>query len=182
VVASDTHDPALKLPVPAPAWNDPVALSRGELGAAAAADKPFARGQRLYSTSKLANIYFAYALARHLPAGITANAFNPGLMLGTGLTRDAPAPVQFIAKHVMPRVKPLLRRFVTPNIHTTEESGASLARLLTDPALADTTGRYFDGQHETRSSTESYDEDRAEELWQASRALTGLEPSAQSLL
>jgi NAD(P)-dependent dehydrogenase (short-subunit alcohol dehydrogenase family) len=174
VVASDTHDPALKLPVPAPAWNDPVALSRGELGAAAAADKPFARGQRLYSTSKLANIYFAYALARHLPAGITANAFNPGLMPGTGLTRDAPAPVQFIAKHVMPRVKPLLRRFVTPNIHTTEESGASLARLLTDPALADTTGRYFDGQQETRSSTESYDEDRAEELWQASKALTGL--------
>ena len=130
--------------------------------------------QRLYTTSKLANIYFTYALARHLPAGVTANAFDPGMMPGTGLTREAPAPVGFIMKHLLPHAKPLLRRFLTPNVHTVEESGASLARLLTDPTLAGTTGKYFNGREEVRSSVESYDEGRAAELWQASEALTAL--------
>ena len=44
---------------------------------------------------------------------------------------------------------------------------------LADSALAGTTGRYFEGRREIRSSEESYDEDRAEQLWQASEALTG---------
>ena len=174
VVASGTHDPAQNTRVPVPAWNNPAALSRGELGTPAASDGPFARGQRLYATSKLANIYFTYALARRFPAGVTANAFDPGLMPGTGLTREAPAPIRFVAKHVLPYTKPLLRRFLTSNVHTVEESGASLARLLTDPTLADTTGKYFEGRREIHSSVESYDEGRAEELWQVSGALTAL--------
>jgi hypothetical protein len=49
-----------------------------------------------------------------------------------------------------------------------------MAGLLTDPALAGTTGRYFEEQQEVRSSRESYDGQRAEELWRASRLLTGL--------
>ncbi len=174
VVASGVHDPAEKWGLPAPAWNDPAALSRGELGSAAAGDKSFARGQRLYTTSKLANIYFTYALARRLPAGVTANAFDPGLMPGTGLIRNAPAPIQFIGNHVLPRTIPLLRRFMNPNVHTVEESGASLSWLLTDPSLANTTGKYFMERKESRSSGESYDEGRGEDLWQASGVLTGL--------
>jgi NAD(P)-dependent dehydrogenase (short-subunit alcohol dehydrogenase family) len=174
VVASGVHDPKNGVPVPAPAWNDPAALSRGELGPAAAGDGAFVRGQRLYTTSKLANIYFTYALAQRLAPGITANAFDPGMMLGTGLTREAPTPVRFIAKHVFPHVKPLLRRFVTPNVNTPQESGASLARLLTDPTLAGTTGKYFEGRSAVRSSVESYDESRAEELWEVSGTLTAL--------
>jgi NAD(P)-dependent dehydrogenase (short-subunit alcohol dehydrogenase family) len=172
VVASNVHDPAKKAGVPAPAWNDPVALALGELGRAGADDKPFANGQRRYSTSKLANVYFTYALARRLPAGVTANAFDPGMVPGTGLTREAPAPMHFAASHVLPHVIPLLRRVMNPNIHTIRESGDALARLLTDPALAGTTGRYFEGRREIRSSDESYDEKRSEELWRASEALT----------
>ena len=172
VVASNVHDPAKKTGVPIPAWNDPAALARGELGSAAVADKPFASGQRRYATSKLANVYFTYALARRLPAGVTANAFDPGMVPGTGLTREAPAPMHFAATHVLPRIIPLLRRVMNPNIHTIKESGDALARMLTDPALAGTTGRYFEGRREIQSSDESYDEKRAEELWQASEALT----------
>jgi NAD(P)-dependent dehydrogenase (short-subunit alcohol dehydrogenase family) len=78
VVASGTHDPALKTGVPAPAWNDPVALARGELGPLSAKDGPRIMGQRSYSTSKLANVLFSYELARRLPAGVTVNAFDPG--------------------------------------------------------------------------------------------------------
>jgi len=38
----------------------------------------------------------------------------------------------------------LLRRFLNPNVHTVDESGRTLAWLLTDPAVADATGKYFE--------------------------------------
>lgn len=172
VVASDTHDPALKTGVPAPAWNNPDALARGELGASASKDSDFVAGQRRYSTSKLANIYHAYELARRLPAGVTANAFNPGLVPGTGLQRSAPAPVRLIAQHVLPHLTWLVRRVLTPNVHTAEESGAALAALAIDPTFDGVTGQYFDGKSPTRSSAESYDIARAGELWIGSEQLT----------
>ncbi len=169
VVASGVHDPAQKAGVPAPAWNNPVALAHGELGPAAASDKALASGQRRYSTSKLANVYFTYALARRLPSGVTANALDPGLMPGTGLMREAPAALRFILRHIPIA---LLRRLFSPNVHTPEESGDALARLVTDPELNTTTGRYFEGRRQIRSSDESYDDERAVELWNASVTLT----------
>jgi NAD(P)-dependent dehydrogenase (short-subunit alcohol dehydrogenase family) len=172
VVASIVHDPAKQAGLPAPAWNDPVALARGELGPAAAGDKPLAAARRRYATSKLANVYFTYALARRLPDGVTANAFDPGLMPGTGLVREAPAPLRFANAHVLPHIIPLARRLHMPNIHTVKESGDSLARLLTDPALGEVTGKYFEGRQEIRSSEESYDQARDEELWRESETLT----------
>jgi hypothetical protein len=67
-----------------------------------------------------------------------------------------------------------LRLVISPNIHTAEASGAALARLVADPSLAATTGKYFEGLKEIPSSKESYDEGRAEALWNASKTLTGL--------
>jgi NAD(P)-dependent dehydrogenase (short-subunit alcohol dehydrogenase family) len=155
-------------------------LARGELGPAAASDEPFAAGQRRYTTSKLANVYFTYALARRLPAGVTANAFNPGLVPETGLTREAAAPIRFAAIHIMPHIRPLLRRTVTPNVHTVKESGGALAWLATAPEVADTTGKYFDQRHVVTSSQESYDCARAEALWADSLVLTAQPASAAS--
>ena len=169
VVASGVHDPAQKSGVPAPAWNDPTALARGELGPAGASDKSMAYGQRRYSTSKLANVYFTYALARRLPAEVTANAFDPGLMPRTGLMREAPAPLRFIARYIPIS---LLRRLFSRNVHTAQESGGALARLVTAPELSAVTGRYFEGRRQIRSSDESYNDERAEELWNASMILT----------
>ncbi|OZM80772.1 SDR family NAD(P)-dependent oxidoreductase [Pseudonocardia sp. MH-G8] len=177
VVSSDTHDPGPGQGL-APAWNDPRALARGELGPAGAKDNALLRGQRRYCTSKLANIYFTYALARRLPEGVTANAFNPGMMLDTGLGRSLPAPVRFVATHVLPRFTWLLRRIVTDNIHSTQESGRALAWVTTAPELAGTTGRYFDGYRDIRSSDESYETARAEQLWNDSPALTGVTSSS----
>jgi hypothetical protein len=65
----------------------------------------------------------------------------------------------------------------TANIHTPGDSGAALARLITDPALASTNGKYFEGMREIRSSVDSYDEGRAAELWQGSAKLTGIAAS-----
>jgi NAD(P)-dependent dehydrogenase (short-subunit alcohol dehydrogenase family) len=173
VTTSDTHDPA-KGPSPAPAWNDAKALARGELGPAAESASGLVLGQRRYSTSKLANIYLTYALARRLPDGVTANAFNPGMVLGTGLGRSLPAPARFVADHLLPRTTWLLRRVLTPNIHSAAESGGALAWLATAPELAGTTGTYFDGRTPIRSSQESYDVQRAEDLWTDSLELTGV--------
>jgi NAD(P)-dependent dehydrogenase (short-subunit alcohol dehydrogenase family) len=158
--------------MPAPAWNEPAALARGELGPAGAADKPGTDSRRRYATSKLANVYFSYALARRLPSGVTVNAFDPGLMPGTGLAREFPRPLRWIWLHVLPPLIPLLRLLLSPNIHTVDESGGALARLLVDPALAGTSGKYFEGRSELRSSEESYDQAHAAELWDASALLT----------
>jgi NAD(P)-dependent dehydrogenase (short-subunit alcohol dehydrogenase family) len=180
VVASGVHDPAelAKVPasagVPVPAWNTPTALARGELGPEAANDDAAADRGRRYSTTKLANVYFTYALARRLSEGITVNAFDPGLMPGTGLAREYPPVVRFAWHHILPRLIPLLRLVLVKNIHTPEESGAALARLIVDPTLAPTSGRYFEGLREIRSSVASYDKDRAEELWRESANLTGM--------
>lgn len=182
VVASGVHDPAqlkvlpsaLAASMPVPAWNEPAKLAHGELGPEGKDDNEAADRGRRYATSKLANIYFTYELARRLPTGMTANAFDPGLMPGTGLAREFPAPMRFVWQTVLPRILPLLRRLITPNIHTTKESGAALARLIVDPALENTNGSYFEGLREIRSSVDSYDTNRAEELWQASAVLTDL--------
>jgi hypothetical protein len=53
-----------------------------------------------------------------------------------------------------------------------------MARLLIDPELAGTTGKYFQERQELHSSPESYNEDRAAELWQTSETLTGQHLSA----
>lgn len=68
----------------------------------------------------------------------------------------------------------LLRRVVTPNIHSAAEAGGALAWLATAPELAETTGQYFDGRTPARSSEESYDTARAEQLWSDSQTLTGI--------
>ena len=182
IVASGVHDPAelAKVPdsmgVPVPAWNTPTALAKGDLGPAAANDDAAADRGRRYSTTKLANVYFTYGLAQRLPDGITVNAFDPGLMPGTGLAREYPAVVRFAWHNILPRLIPLLRLVLLKNIHTPEESGKALARLIIDPALDSTNGKYFEGLREIPSSVESYDKDRAEELWRDSATLTGIEP------
>jgi NAD(P)-dependent dehydrogenase (short-subunit alcohol dehydrogenase family) len=180
VVASGVHDPAQLAKVPArmtvtvPAWNTPRALAEGDLGPAAANDDAAADRDRRYSTTKLANVYFTYGLAHRLPAGITVNGFDPGLMPGTGLAREHPAAVQFAWHNILPKLIPLLRLVLVKNIHTPQESGEALARLIVDPALASTNGKYFEGLREIPSSVDSYDKDRAEELWRESATLTGI--------
>jgi NAD(P)-dependent dehydrogenase (short-subunit alcohol dehydrogenase family) len=179
VVASGVHDPVQladfpSAGVPPPAWSSTAELAKGVMGPAAANDDANADRGRRYSTSKLANVYFTYALAPRLPDGVTVNAFDPGLMPGTGLAREYPAPLRWVWNAVLPRMLPLMRLLISENIHSTEASGAALARLITDPALASTNGKYFEGVREIRSSVDSYDEGRAAEVWQTSAVLTGL--------
>ncbi|MCE7054268.1 SDR family NAD(P)-dependent oxidoreductase [Algoriphagus sp. AGSA1] len=185
VIASGVHDPVQldavpMATVPAPAWNTPMELSKGNLGIEASNDDETADMGRRYATSKLANMYFTYGLASRLPEGITVNAFDPGLMPGTGLAREYSPVMRFMWYRIMPHMLTVMRLLIK-NVHTSKESGASLARLVTDPELVGTNGKYYEGMKEIPSSKASYDVNSADELWDDSAVLTGLtEPNAST--
>ena len=103
---------------------------------------------------------------------ITANAFNPGLMPGTGLARDYNALLRFAWTYILPVIRPISRSFIPMN--SVNESGQALARLVLDPALERVSGKYYSGLKEVPSSKESYDTEKACELWEASAKLVKL--------
>lgn len=129
-------------------------------------------GRHRYGTSKLCNVLFTYELARRLKStgtDIAVNAFDPGLMPGTGLAREASPFLQFMWQRVLPMMNERV-----PGVHSYKVSGANLARLVDDPALAGVSGFYFDEQKAVPSSAESYDQAKAWRLWEQSAELVRL--------
>ncbi|WP_396898264.1 SDR family NAD(P)-dependent oxidoreductase [Mycolicibacterium sp.] len=163
VVSSGTHDPARHTGMPAPRYTTAAQLSEPVSGGLTAEE-----GRRRYTTSKLCNVLFSYELDRRLDhgaRGVTVNAFDPGMMPGSGLARDYP-PVQRLAwRFVLPALR------VLPGVRSTRRSGSDLAALIADPAFDGVTGAYFDGTRQTRSSADSYDDALAADLWQVSDRL-----------
>ena len=166
VTASGTHDPAQKTGMPLKDYADYASVARPN---PATANKD---GRERYSTSKLLNVMWTYALNHHLKSSsrsaMTVNAFDPGLVPGTGLAREYPAPLRFIWNHVMPHLIWLMRIVQSPNIHTAKESGESLARLAIGEkkGVHGVSGEYFEGQKAIKSSTQSYDERLQEDLYE----------------
>jgi hypothetical protein len=111
---------------------------------------------------------FSYELDRRLDhgeRGVTVTAFDPGLMPGSGLARDYP-PLQRLAwRYLLPALR------VLPNVNSARTSGRRLAALAGDPRFEGVTGAYFEGRREIRSSAESYDRDKARDLWETSEQL-----------
>jgi hypothetical protein len=85
-------------------------------------------------------------------------------MPGTGLARVAVWYERILWFYVLPHIMPLLR-VVIPNVHTAEESGQALARLAVGKDVEGVSGRYFEGLREIKSSKDSYDESKQEDLW-----------------
>jgi NAD(P)-dependent dehydrogenase (short-subunit alcohol dehydrogenase family) len=165
VVSSGTHDPRKHTGMPHPAYTSAAELARPGTGG----DDSVA-GRRRYTTSKLCNVLFAYELDRSLDRGahgITVNAFDPGLMPGSGLARDYSPLQRFAWRFLLPALR------VLPSVRSTRTSGRHLATLVADARFHDITGRYFDGLKPTRSSPDSYDRAKASDLWQTSQRLTG---------
>ncbi len=166
VVSSDTHDPSKGPGMPAPVYVTAEALAHPAVDPGPPAEV----GRRRYTTSKLCNVLFAYELDRRLDRGargIAVNAFNPGFMPGgaSGLARDYTPLQRFAWRHVLPVMRLL------PNVHSPRTSGRRLAALAADPALDGATGRYYDGDRDIPSSPESYDLDKAADLWRTSERL-----------
>lgn len=168
VVSSDTHDPRKLTGMPEPCYTSAAALAhpRSQPGA------PAARlGRRRYTTSKLCNVLFAYELDRRLGGGargIAVNAFNPGLMpgSGSGLARDYGTPQRLAWRFLLPALR------VLPQVRGVRRSGEDLAALAGDPQYAGISGRYFDGRRQIDSSADSYDVEKARDLWETSERLT----------
>jgi NAD(P)-dependent dehydrogenase (short-subunit alcohol dehydrogenase family) len=182
VVASGVHDPKMKTGLPKPEIRGMDELLKdGGMGGGAY------NGRRAYVHSKLANLWFTYELVRRIErAGLSSaarplsvNAYEPGLVPGSGLARDYPAPLRWIWNNVLTLVTPIL-----PMANTAERSGAALAGVVLDPALERTSGKYFPSHTqfaEGPSSDESYDQARARELWEASVRASGLRPEESPL-
>ncbi|KAI1193193.1 dehydrogenase/reductase [Nemania serpens] len=165
ITSSGTHDPAQKSGLP-----DAIYTTAEELAhpPPAIANGP---GRRHYANAKLANVMWTYALHKRLvqkipDRGITVNAFDPGLMPGTGLAREAGALTRFAWNKIIPKITPVLKAVWTDNIHRPSESAASLARLACSDDVAGVSGKYFEGRKEIKSSKDSYDEKKIEDLWQ----------------
>ncbi len=159
VVSSGTHDPNKHTGMPDPAYTSAADLAHPRAGQAVD------DGRRRYTTSKLCNLLFSYELDRRLGDGVTVNAFDPGLMPGSGLARDYP-PLQRLAwRYLLPALR------ILPGVRSTRTSGRYLAALTNDDRFAGVSGEYFDGLRPIRSSLDSYDRDKALDLWETSERL-----------
>jgi len=110
-------------------------------------------GARAYRQSKLAQILFTFDLAEELDGRpITVNSLHPATFMDTTMVRRA-------------GVKP---------ISTVEEGGAAILKLVASPALADVSGRYFDGLKEARADPQAYDKSARKRLRALSFELAGM--------
>ena len=163
VVSSGTHDPKKITGMPHPNYSSAEALAHPPADANEAPD-----GRRRYTTSKLCNLLFAYELDRRLGQGadgITVTSFDPGLMPGSGLARDYSPLQKFAWRYVFPALR------VLPNVNSARVSGNRLAALAHDPAFDGVSGTYYEGKKAIRSSVESYDQNKARDLWETSESL-----------
>jgi len=187
VVSSGVHDPAMKTMMPHPAITDLETLA-----ATGGPSREKFDGRVAYVNSKLCNLWFTYELARRLEAAklgtgerpLSVNAYEPGLVPGSGLARDYPPVLRWLWDWVLPSVARVLSlRY--PSINSASKSGAALARVVLDPALERSSGQYFPSHSRWQaapSSDASYDTERARALWEESLRLTRLAPEESPLL
>ncbi|TMQ96675.1 SDR family NAD(P)-dependent oxidoreductase [Actinomadura soli] len=104
-------------------------------------------GTRAYCQSKLAQILFTIDLAAELAGtGVSANALHPATYMPT--------------------------KMVSSPISTLEEGVRATHRLITDPALDDVSGRFFNGLKEARANAQAYDAEARAHLRTLSEELT----------
>jgi NAD(P)-dependent dehydrogenase (short-subunit alcohol dehydrogenase family) len=148
--------------VPDPIWREPAALAEPE----ATADGPTVfrvereKGGVAYASSKLALVTLSHDWAERLAAtGRRLNAYDPGLVPGTGLGKDMPGYMYWVWKNLMPAMR------VLPGATT----AANTARHAIDLALGDTFADLSDGYVEIGVLTEAepvtFDNQRRAALW-----------------
>ena len=109
-------------------------------------------GIRAYGQSKLAQIMSGFELASRIPGGeVTVNSLHPATYMPTKIVLDE----------------------VGHSIDSIDEGVDATRRLVSDPALAQVTGRFFDRARETRADPQAYDARARAELRNRSLQLTG---------
>jgi NAD(P)-dependent dehydrogenase (short-subunit alcohol dehydrogenase family) len=169
LVGSGTHRGGAfqnRLQVPDPRWEDPEVLATpGRVDPDDPSDV-VTPARRAYATSKLATLYFAHELQRRLGDRAGVAVFDPGLMPGTGLVRDAGPGVRFAWNTVMKAMR------VMPGVSSARRSGRLLAEVAVDPRWAGLRdGAYVEIDRVTDPAPHTFDEAREKRLWEASEAL-----------
>jgi NAD(P)-dependent dehydrogenase (short-subunit alcohol dehydrogenase family) len=112
-------------------------------------------GFRAYAQSKLAQISFTLELAERLRAagerGVTVNALHPATLMDTQM----------------------VRRSFGRSLSSVHEGVEATVRLVTDPGLANVSGRYYDGLEESTANPQAYDPAARGRLWELSERATG---------
>jgi len=109
-------------------------------------------GGRAYRQSKLAQITAGFVLAERLwPEAITVNSLHPGTYMPTKMVLQE----------------------LGHSVETLEVGELATRKLVTDPDLATTTGRFFDHTVDARANSTAYDADVRRRLWELSLDLTG---------
>ena len=109
-------------------------------------------GVRAYGQSKLAQIMSGFELAGRVPAAeVTVNSLHPATYMPTKMV------LQEIGHH----------------IDSIDTGVTATRRLVSDPALAGVTGRFYDRTREARAAAQAYDASARAELWRRSLELTG---------
>jgi len=119
-------------------------------------------GFNSYAQAKLALLLFTYELARRLKnTNITVNALHPGLV-ATNFGKNN-GWFRFY-----------LRRLIKRHEISVPEGSRTCIYLATSPDVADITGGYFIQNKQVMSSDDSYDQQLAKQLWEASEILTNI--------
>jgi NAD(P)-dependent dehydrogenase (short-subunit alcohol dehydrogenase family) len=109
-------------------------------------------GTRAYGQSKLAQIMSGFELAGRLPGGdVTVNSLHPATYMPTKMVLDE----------------------IGYSVDALDDGVAATWRLVSDPALAQVTGRFFNQTREARANPQAYDAGARAELWRRSLELTG---------
>jgi len=113
----------------------------------------------VFGATKMANLLFAFALARRLEStGITVNAIHPGVAR-SGLMKESFAPLRLFNWLIS-----------SPPQNVTE----NIMQAAIAPEFEKTTGKFFYRGKAIEAPAYAYDRDAQERLWEISEALTDL--------
>lgn len=119
-----------------------------------------------YCQSKLANILFAFELARRMhKTAVVSNALDPGgVATNLGRNNGLLSWCRHLAYYA------LRRELLTPH-----QGAETVVFLAASPSVNGISGKYFYRKREVEPSTAALDPQAAERLWSLSKAMTGLE-------
>ena len=119
-----------------------------------------------YGSSKLANVMFAYELARRLRGtNVTSNAMDPG-GVATNLGRN---------NGIISWLRRVVYHALKGELLSPEKGAETIVYLASSPAVEGVSGKYFFRKREIESSAISKDEAAAKRLWESSLRMTGLD-------
>ena len=113
-------------------------------------------GWKSYCRSKLLNIYFTYNFNKRIKTKVTCNCLHPGFVNSNFGNNN----ISFMRFGIN-----VLKNFLAISC---EKAAETPIMLIRDDKFNDVTGKYFFDKKEIKSSTDSYNDEIKEEVWEKS--------------